>query len=361
MMAGMLLAVLLSLPGGTAWAANHAAAARHWELARAYVGKGWPSRALAEARVVLELDPGHAGAKSLVESRGMRLAEADSAAPPREAPSADPVAEALRAYRESRVADARKIAGMVLAGDPSSTAATRILDDLDEEEYRPPAGGADEVLGEIYGQGIVFYRRGEWERAQESFQRALAIEPSHGQAGTFHGRARERAESAKVAAGLEKARAAREAGREAEARDALVRVLALDPRNAEAKAGLDSLGGGPLPPERQAQVREHFNRGVEAYGEGRWPDAVREWEIVTSLDPKDAEAKRLLRKAQAKVRAARKDAGRRIPGMHEEALKLYQQGKADEARKIYRAILDLDPGDAKAKSSLELIDGKARQ
>jgi len=354
----ILMAAAFLVVAGTAFAVDSGAVDRHWKLARAYLEKGWREHALAEARVVLELDPGNAGAQALVDSKGMKPAVDVPALRSSAGPSADPVAEAWRAYRESRTADARKLAEMVLAADPSSTDAAQVIRNLDEEVYRPSPLGANDVLKEMFDQGVALGRREEWDAAAEVFQRALATEPSHEQVRAFHDRAARRAEQAKVAAELGRAREARAAGREAEARDALLRVLALEPGNAEAKALLDSLGGTPLPPERQAQVKEHFNRGVEAWGEGKWAVAAREWELVTSLDPGDAEAKRLLRKAQAKLRQEKKGAGKRIADLHDEALKLYQQGKADEARKRYREILDLDPNDVKAKNSLELIDGK---
>lgn len=344
------------LVGACACAETRDAVERHWRLAEKYLAKGWKSHALEEANVVLRLDPAHAGALSLSGSKGMRAAVP---VPAKEGPApADLSSEASRAYRESRVADARRFAGEVLAADPGNTVASKVLSDLDGEEYRPSPLGANDVMRDLFLQGIGLWRREEWDAAAEVFQRALAIEVSHEQVRSFHDRSRQRADSSRAARELAGARESLSAGDIGGARESLARVLALEPGNAEAKSLQDSLGGGPLPAERQAQAREHFNLGVEYYGQGKWAESVREWELVAALDPGDAEAKRLLRKAQGKARAAKKDAGKRIESLHEEALKMFQQGKADEARKAYLAILELDPGDTKARASLALMEEK---
>jgi len=356
-----ILAVVLAvfmLAGSCAQAENREAIDRHWKLAEQYLAKGWKSHALEEAQVVLRLDPTHAGALSLTGSKGMRPAVAAAVPAKTSATPVDLSAEAMRAYRESRVADARRFSTDVLASEPGNPVAVKILSDLEAEEYQPSPLGANDVLKDLFVQGIGLWRREEWQAAEDVFQRALAIEVSHEQVRSFHDRARQKADAARASRELVTARESLSAGRVDAAREGLARVLALEPANAEAKALQDSLGGGPLPAERQAQAREHFNRGVELYGQGKWADSAREWELVVSLDPRDAEAKRLLRKAQGKTRSAKKESGKRISGLHEEALKMYQQGKADEARKAYMAILELDPDDAKAKASLALMDEK---
>jgi len=356
MMGAVLVVVVLF--GACARAENREAVDRHWKLAEQYLAKGWKSHAMEEAKVVLRLDPAHAGALSLVASKGMQAAAPVPAPVKMSATPADLSSEAARAYRESRVADARRLAGEVLAADPANAVAARVIADLDSEEYQPSPLGANDVLKDLFEQGIGLWRREEWEAAAGVFQRALAIEVSHEQVRSFHDRARHRADSARAVRELAGVRESLSAGKVDEAREALARVRSLDPANAEAKALQESLGGGPLPAERKAQAREHFNRGVEFYGQGKWAESVREWELVVSLDPGDEEAKRLLRKAQGKNRSAKKDAGKRIAALHEEALKLYQQGKAEEARKDYMAILELDPDDAKAKASLALLEEK---
>jgi tetratricopeptide (TPR) repeat protein len=322
------------------------------------MAKGLRAHAVAEARVVLRLDPGHAGAKALVDSNGVSPVSTASPAPVPVAPSATPteaattpatiLAEALKAYRESRVDDAKRLAGGVLAADPGNADATGILKNLGEEVYRPSPLGVNDVLKDLFEKGILLYRAGAWDEAAGLFQSRV-----------FFGRCRERAEDAKLARSLAQAKEAVNAGRTEEAKAALRNVLAIRPDHAEAKSMLESLGAGPQAEERRRQAKDHFNRGVEAYEQGRWADAVREWELVTTLNPADEEAKKLLRKARGKDTAARKAARARIPDMHEEALRLYQQGKLEDARKLYRRILDLDPADEKAKRSIELIDGKS--
>lgn len=347
---------------------------RHWRLAQDYLARGLRAHALAEARVVLRLDPAHAGARAFVDSGGLapvnpaaRLPSSGAVAGTATALTGTAsapgqtslVAEATRAYRENRIDDAKRLAEQVLAADSGNPEAARILQDLEEETYQPSPLGSNAVLKELYEKAIVLYRAGAWDDAAGVFQQALAASPSHDQSRTFFNRCRTRAEDAKLDRSLAAARESLAAGRNEEAKAALRNVLAIRPDHAEAKALLESIGAGPQAEERRRQARVHFNKGVEAYEQGRWADAVREWELVTTLDPADQEAGKLLRKARGKDAAARRAARARIPAMHEDAMKLYQQGKLEEARKVYRDILDIDPADDRAKRSIELIDGKA--
>jgi len=357
---GILFSVAVLLVSATCCQADdRGAAARHWENAEKYLAKGWKGHALEEAKVVLRLDPRHEGALSLVGSRGMwvDVPAAVSGAGLVSATPANLSSEAVRAYRESRVDDARRFAGEILAASPGDPEAAGILASLDSEVYQPSPLGSNDVIKDLFDQGIALWRREKWGEAAGIFQQALALEVSHEQVRSFHDRARKHADSDKVVREMAVVREALAAGRTADAGKALERVLAMDPGNAEALALQESMGAGPLAMAKRAQAKKHFNRGVDLYGRGKWAESAREWELVVALDPGDQEAKSLLRKAQGKTRAAKKDSGRRIVSLHEEALKLYQQGKADEARKIYTAILDLDPDDARAKSSLSLMDG----
>lgn len=356
------------LAGGLAAADATEAVDRHWTAARAFAERGMRRHAIAEANVVLRLEPGHAGARALLESAGVAgrepspvaapataTATTDAAAAPVVAPPS--LAEAARkAYRESRVDDARRLAREALAAGTGAEDAGAVLRALDEEVYQPSPLGVNDVLRELFDKALTLYRQEAWEGAAAAFQQALATSPTHDQSRTFFNRSRGRAEDATFTRSLAEARTAVAAGRDVEARAALKNVLAIRPDHAEAQAMLESLGAGPQALERRRRAKDHFNLGVAAYEQGRWAEAVRQWELVAGLDPADEEAKRLLRKARGKAAAAKRDAAKRIPAMHDDALRLYQQGKLDEARQLYQAILDLDPGDAKARRSLELID-----
>jgi tetratricopeptide (TPR) repeat protein len=363
---------------GAAGAADREAVERHWKLARDYQARGMRDHAREEARVVLRLDPAHEGARSMLgEGKAPATpsaARSSAAASPAATSStvaadsataftgavapeqADLFAEARKAYRDSRVEDARRLAGEVLAGDPAHEGAMGLVRDLDEEAYQASPLSADSVLREIFEQGMAFYRREEWTAAAEAFQKGLAVSPSHDQTREFFNRSRARAEEGAVAGLLKRGRDALAAGRNGEAVTALKKVLEVKPDHAEARELLESVGAGPQATARKAMAKDHFNLGVGAYEKGDWAEAVRQWELVTGMDPSDKEAAKLLRKARGKLTAARKEARTRIPAMHEEGLKLYQQGKLAEAAKVYRQILELDPADEKAKKALELIE-----
>jgi len=364
------LVCVLMWVAGAAGAVDREAVERHWKLAKDYLARGMGNHAREEARVVLRLDPVHEGARSLLSGGSPAVVAGTAVTAGASATTmavsatgfiapeqADLLVEARKAYRDSRVDDARRLAGEVLAADPAREEALALVRALDEEAYQSSPLSADAVLREMFEQGMALYRRGEWNAAAEAFQKALAVSPSHEQTRDFFNRSRSRAEEGAVSGLLKRGKDAIAAGKREEATAALKKVLEVKPDHAEARQLLESLGAGPQAEARKAMAKEHFNTGVEAYEKGNWVEAVRQWELVTGMDPGDKEAAKLLRKARAKLTASRKEARTRIPAMHEEALKFYQQGKMEDAAKVYRRVLDLDPGDEKAKKALELIEG----
>ena len=348
--------VLAGVPSAGA-TAQTPAAAKHWQLAKDYLERGMRRHAEEEAKVVLKLAPHHSGAKALLKAHAPQAPLAGPVQPP-EASSMEPASlltESQRAYRASRVVDARRLAEEVLRTDPGNAKAARIVTSLQEEVYQPTPLEINELLHDLFERAMVLYRKEEWKAAAAGFQKALATSPTHDQSRTFFNRARLSAEERSVTEGLAQAREAIAANRPREAKVALRHVLEVQPDHPEAVALMISLGGDPREAERRARAKVHFNRGVSAYEQGRWTDATREWELVTALYPDDHEALRLLRKARGKAAAARRAAKKRIPGLHAGALRLYQQGKLEEASTLYNEILELDPGDLKARQSLKLI------
>ncbi len=342
-----------------AWTAGPTAVEKHWGLAKAYLARGMRYHAVEEARVVLRLAPDHPGAQELLAAHGTRRPKTSSAVPLEDIEPATLMTEAQRAYRESRQADAKRLAEDTLREDPANEEASRILHNLREERYRSSPLEADELLRKLFEEGMVLYRRERWEAAAEVFQKALVTSPSHEQLWTYFNRSRTRAEERSVIVNLSRAREAIAAGRKAEAKTALRKVLQVDPNHAEALELLRQLGIDPREAARLALIRKHFNRGAVAYEQGLWADAVREWEIVMELDPKDARTLKLLGKARDKEEAAWKAAQERIQGLHARALRLYQTGKLEEAAGLYREILLLDANDFKARRGLELIQEKS--
>ena len=268
-MKALLLGLLI---GGAAGAAvspsDRTAAEKHWQVAQAYLAKGMPHHAHQEAEVAVALNPDHAAARAFLSGAPIPAAAPAAGASPSATTPAMAVAlpsvaaEARRAYRESRLDDARRLAQDALATDPGNAVAGGILRDLDAEVWQPSPLAANDVLHELYEQGMKLYRQDAWEDAAGVFQKALAISPSHDQIRGAFNRTRSRAESTRGVAALARAKDAIAAGRRDEAKAALADVLAAQPGQPEAVALLESLGGGARAEERRAQARVHFNRGV---------------------------------------------------------------------------------------------------
>lgn len=337
------------LPAGSA-RSNPEAAERHWRLAETYLERAMVRHALSEAKVVLKLDPGHTRARAFLDAHGIGAG----------GPTVSGTySEALRAYREGRIAATENFCGEILAKEPEHAGARELKAAMEEEIYIPVPLAANDVLRELFDQAVGFYRREDWEAALDAFRKGLATDPGNAQFGAFHERCKVKWEAGEIAGLLAAAKDAHAAGKDREAREALLKVLAIRPDHAEALELRDRWGLGPEAEARRAKARLHFNRGVEAYEQGRWEDSVREWELVIGLTPDDDETQRLLRKARGKLAYAKRKAKKRAAELHEEALMQFQRGKRDEARRTYMRILEIDPDDEKARRNLMIVDGES--
>ncbi len=88
------------------------------------------------------------------------------------------------------------------------------------------------------------------------------------------------------------------------------KVLAIDPTNQEANAGIEKLTGKKSQAAIDArQIKELYYQGVDRYVNGEIEEAIRIWKKVMAIDPGNLDAQKNIRRAQEKL-AAIKNLGR---------------------------------------------------
>lgn len=198
--------------------------------------------------------------------------------------------EARSMYREKRYDDAENLLHQALKLDPEYSAATRLLNrveekkaELAEEALKEQQEKAEEKEREIIniqnGQidnlldsGIEDYRNDEYDSAINKFQAILAMDPENRSAQRYLSRAQE----AKIEA-EEEARLAAE--KEAE-----------EKRQAELERQEKEL---------EEKINSAYNSAYEAYKDKDWERAINGFNEVLALDPENSRAQRYQEKATA--------------------------------------------------------------
>jgi hypothetical protein len=104
---------------------------------------------------------------------------------------------------------------------------------------------------------------------------------------------------AEAEAGLKEAQVYHAQGRDDLARQTLKALLSKDPGQAEAKTALKALKApAKVPSARRAKSRKLFESGLRLYGEGRSDEAMVDWEKALKADPDNAEALNSLTRAR---------------------------------------------------------------
>lgn len=253
------------------------------------------------------------------------------------------------------------------------------------QEYLDLSMGALDQLGSDHGdprspyQDLVL----EWTRdaraaeaagesavAERQWLRILNLFPGHLEAGMGRLRARERLNPGTLKAW-------------ADAQWQEVQNLKKNQQTARAQALADRIrllvpsAPGPVPvgtngggdgtkralPVDPAWVAARYEEGLKAYAKDDWIRAQKIYQEILERDPQQNQARLFLDRirtrqafAEGSTRApasgAREDL---IEKLHQRALDLYNQGRADEAVSEWERILQLDPTDRKAQNSLRRV------
>jgi tetratricopeptide (TPR) repeat protein len=152
----------------------------------------------------------------------------------------------------------------------------------------------------------------------------------------------------RVEQALAEARKLLDEGRATEAGVRFDEVLAIDPRNAQALDGKRESQERILASRSQESLDARFREGKALFEAGKYEDALPPL-TDAAADPKNAEARELLQKAQSVVEGVRRqqELRRQIDGLLAEAEKLLSARRFPEAQVDLDRLLQLDPGNVR--------------
>lgn len=159
---------------------------------------------------------------------------------------------------------------------------------------------AEEIAGKTSSADAA-YRQGKYKEAAHIYSEVLSVDKNNKYAKKMRDESRQRSDE-NLSALLKKAISEYNRG---EAEDAAVnfkKALSLDPGNATAKRYL-SMAEKPRPRRGgdSKEVEKLYLKGIELYTEGKFTEAIRQWEKVLDIEPKHEKAALNIEKAKRKL------------------------------------------------------------
>lgn len=109
-------------------------------------------------------------------------------------------------------------------------------------------------------------------------------------------------------------------------------------------------------------IRTHFDRGLTNYSEGRFEEAIREWDKVIKASPLQRQVYSFIQSAQAKITEkkdtavkAEADKKERLTSLYNKAALLHSQGKFEESINAWHELIAADPSNNEAKKILDKV------
>ncbi|MBU3956568.1 tetratricopeptide repeat protein [bacterium] len=135
-----------------------------------------------------------------------------------------------------------------------------------------------------------------------------------------------------------------------------------------------------LEQDKKKMMSEYFNTGTKFYMNGRYAEAIKEWEKVLEIDPSHKQSKSAIEKAKNEQRekkktetakdgdtkknkpeTAAKDKNILMTEYFNKGTALYMDGRYSEAIKEWKKVLKLDPSHEQSKIVIEKAKQKQRE
>lgn len=297
----------------------------------------------ARARKILELDPGNADARELLDSIG----------PAREARRVQEQIElALTRSREALdrqdFTAAAAACNEALAVDAGHEGARTLLQSIRQAEERKHR---EEQIGLLLTRGHQACQREDLAEAERLAREALEVDPQHPRAKEFLAHIDEtrlRQKKAEIAALVSRGRQALGHGGFPEAVDLGRQALTLDPENIDAKNLLAAVEQAKES-LRQAEIAGALESGRKALADGDFDGATRQAESVLNIDARNKEAGALLKNIKQERKNRKKAEAREKKAFEKEKRRLEKEKGNAPAADGMDATVVLDRPAAAAK------------
>ena len=260
------------------------------------------------------------------------------------------LALAQKTLENGEFVNARERFEAILVVQPNNADAQRLLQAAQER-----LANATE---ELFKAGMDALQAGHYEKAQEFFSHALALNPQHERAKIEYGKVSLLIQTAEEArrwqSDLETLKDSyilgtqySKAGQFEKAYLSFKGVLEIDPLHAQAQAHLEELQG--------RMFQEYFSHGMEEIRSGKLSKAVEDLSRALTFNPKNAEARAALETARNRLIQQKKIEAQRL---YRKGLEAIQGGNKKAAIDFWQKAVEQDPENLDAKRGLERLRSK---
>ncbi len=264
------------------------------------------------------------------------------------------IASAEQFRRDGQPAKALDELRIALEYDPTSRAVADTIsvverDVLAAEEQRTKDAEKAALTNRHFRLGLEYYGTGDYIRARAEWRSVLEIDPENGQAAEYLGATEEKLDGL-AAQHRERALDLERQGQLAAALGEWNMVRTIVPESAEALAAVerlnervDEMSRDYLTTAKRLRVAELYDGAVRSFGEGRYPDAVKQIRELLSIDPKHAEARTLLLRAERRMTPLSDGEKAEVRALYLEGMKHFTDGNYLKAVERWQRILEIDP------------------
>jgi len=267
------------------------------------------------------------------------------------------LAAGIARYQQGELIGAITEFGRALDSKPDYQSAKEWLKNASEAllKARPGGGvlqgGKAEQIDRHLQQGLTFLTGKEYRRAIEEWQQILALDPKHAGAKAYIAQARTQQQQA-VGDLLQRAERNTAQGRWSSALGQVNQALVLDPGDTTAQAKKQQIATA-----LNNLSSSHANNGIELYNQGKFGPAAAELKLALSFNKDNKDAAEYLKKVGSKMVKVR---GQDINDLYLKGINAYTQEDYEQAVAYWQQVVEIDPGYTKARRNIERAQQKLK-
>jgi tetratricopeptide (TPR) repeat protein len=264
------------------------------------------------------------------------------------------ISDAERYRKEGASGKALDELKIALEYDPTNAAVADTLAVVErtilrEEEARTQNAEKAALLSQHFRLGLEYYSKDDYVLSRAEWRNVLELDPANEKAREYLGKTEEKLKAL--------ADAHRNQALDLERRGELAAALGewnvvrtLDPESAEAKrasdrinARLTEISRDYTETSKKLKVMELFDGAVKAFGDGRYAETTRQLGELLRIEPTHQEARKLLFRAQRRMTPLTDKEKEQVRALYIEGMKFFTQNEYAKAIERWKKILDIDP------------------
>ena len=213
-----------------------------------------------------------------------------------------------------------------------------------------------------YAKGVIAFSNAGYQQALEHFSEYANAFPGNAEAGNAVAHVQRVINNEKereIEQALKEANAAFLRSQYTQATDVINRILSISPQHKDALM-LAQLIREKQEQEKAARVQQHYTDGLMRFTEGKYKEAILDWQQCLKLNPGFSDASAYITRAEAAMKDPEKKT--EVPrdelkaeDHYNKALLAYSEGKIEKAVEELKKAITFNPNKAELRESLKRI------